>query len=266
MKILPSFCHIPRPWITKCLSPTDTLGFNSDLSDPFGFPWQRPRDAERGWSITEEPAWSWNSATAPQISGPKWSQYSTLYPRGQGPPPGPYPLKGCQWSEKASPEPAPGSILFSVYRDRWSQTQEWRYCLYTPLWKARSASLQCSELRGKRRQESQLWIRGETRSLASQPATAPGPPERSRPPGALFSTPGPAHQTLHPRSWPRRLFGCCWEAWRDLTPGQGEPLQCRGAKMPCSPRIRCLTPPPPPRLRPRPLLPYPPTLPRGAEA
>ena len=32
--LLPSFCHIPRSWITKCLSLTDTLGFNSDLSDP----------------------------------------------------------------------------------------------------------------------------------------------------------------------------------------------------------------------------------------
>ena len=45
--LLPSFCHIPRSWITKCLSLTDTLGFNSDLSDPFGFPWQRPRGCRK---------------------------------------------------------------------------------------------------------------------------------------------------------------------------------------------------------------------------
>lgn len=108
--------------------------------------------------------------------------------------------------------------------------------------------------------------RGETRSLASQPATAPGPPERSRPPCALFSTPGPAHQTLHPRSWPRRLFGCCWEAWRDLTPDQGEPLQFRGAKTPLLPTDSPLNSSSSARLRPRPLLLYPPTLPRNAEA
>lgn len=45
--LLPSFCHIPRSWITKCLFLTDTLGFNSDLSDPFDFPRQRPRGCRK---------------------------------------------------------------------------------------------------------------------------------------------------------------------------------------------------------------------------
>lgn len=93
--------------------------------------------------------------------------------------------------------------------------------------------------------------RGKPQPSSSQPNIAPRATGEESPNLPLFPSPGPAHQTLHPRSWPRRLFDSCWEAWRDLTPDQAEPFQFRGATTPCSPRTRCLTPPPP-RLRPRP--------------
>lgn len=118
--LLPSFCHIPKSWITKCLFLTDTLGFNSDLSDPFGFPRQRPRgyrkrlEHHRGASLilkfcnpTPDFRTKNGANTAPSIQAASVClQAHFLY------------KDVSDRSEKASPEPAPGSLLFPVYRDR----------------------------------------------------------------------------------------------------------------------------------------------------